>query len=183
MGGFCQVPPASFYYLILTSAYFDFATPWILFLSLHLFDPNNSNFSLLQHLWSVVLISFLRIGLKSETAEVWFCGEKKCPHAFYLPLWNELTCTINMKSLLPHFLFSLSTNRNAFRFLLLLFICAERGISSFYFCFVLLQQTVSDIERGWILVSKDQHRQLKSLQEKGSKKEVSKATFSRWFCH
>lgn len=33
-------------------------------------------------------------------------------------------------------------------------------------------QTVSDIERGWILVNKDQHRQLKSLQEKGSKKEV-----------
>uniref|UniRef100_A0AAQ5XBB7 Sorting nexin-17 n=1 Tax=Amphiprion ocellaris TaxID=80972 RepID=A0AAQ5XBB7_AMPOC len=31
--------------------------------------------------------------------------------------------------------------------------------------------TVSDIERGWILVNKDQHRQLKSLQEKGSKKE------------
>ncbi|XP_075940250.1 sorting nexin-17 isoform X1 [Anarhichas minor] len=30
---------------------------------------------------------------------------------------------------------------------------------------------VSDIERGWILVNKDQHRQLKSLQEKGSKKE------------
>lgn len=38
----------------------------------------------------------------------------------------------------------------------------------------LLHQTVSDIERGWILVNKDQHRQLKSLQEKGSKKEVSK---------
>uniref|UniRef100_A0A3Q2PV20 Sorting nexin-17 n=1 Tax=Fundulus heteroclitus TaxID=8078 RepID=A0A3Q2PV20_FUNHE len=36
---------------------------------------------------------------------------------------------------------------------------------------VLLLQTVSDIERGWILVNKDQHRQLKSLQEKGSKKE------------
>lgn len=35
-------------------------------------------------------------------------------------------------------------------------------------------QTVSDIERGWILVNKDQHRQLKSLQEKGSKKEVSR---------
>lgn len=34
-------------------------------------------------------------------------------------------------------------------------------------------QTVSDIERGWILANKDQHRQLKSLQEKGSKKEVS----------
>uniref|UniRef100_A0AAZ3RF81 Sorting nexin-17 n=1 Tax=Oncorhynchus tshawytscha TaxID=74940 RepID=A0AAZ3RF81_ONCTS len=32
-------------------------------------------------------------------------------------------------------------------------------------------RTVSDIERGWILVNKDQHRQLKSLQEKGSKKE------------
>lgn len=36
------------------------------------------------------------------------------------------------------------------------------------------RQTVSDIERGWILVNKDQHRQLKSLQEKGSKKEVSR---------
>ncbi|XP_073191510.1 sorting nexin-17 isoform X1 [Lepidochelys kempii] len=32
-------------------------------------------------------------------------------------------------------------------------------------------QTVSDIERGWILVTKEQHRQLKSLQEKVSKKE------------
>lgn len=40
----------------------------------------------------------------------------------------------------------------------------------------LLLQTVSDIERGWILVNKDQHRQLKSLQEKGSKKEVSNGT-------
>lgn len=38
-------------------------------------------------------------------------------------------------------------------------------------------QTVSDIERGWILVNKDQHRQLKSLQEKGSKKEVSRSIF------
>uniref|UniRef100_A0AAY4AYK0 Sorting nexin-17 n=1 Tax=Denticeps clupeoides TaxID=299321 RepID=A0AAY4AYK0_9TELE len=28
-----------------------------------------------------------------------------------------------------------------------------------------------DIDRGWILVNKEQHRQLKSLQEKGSKKE------------
>ncbi|XP_019751747.1 sorting nexin-17 [Hippocampus comes] len=36
---------------------------------------------------------------------------------------------------------------------------------------LLYAQTVSDIERGWMLVSKDQHRQLKSLQEKGSKKE------------
>ncbi|KAK6294860.1 hypothetical protein J4Q44_G00340860 [Coregonus suidteri] len=36
---------------------------------------------------------------------------------------------------------------------------------------LLYTQTVSDIERGWILVNKDQHRQLKSLQEKGSKKE------------
>ncbi|MGH0133073.1 UNVERIFIED_CONTAM: hypothetical protein FKN15_045374, partial [Acipenser sinensis] len=34
-------------------------------------------------------------------------------------------------------------------------------------------ETVSDIERGWILVNKEQHRQLKSLQEKGSKKEDS----------
>ncbi|XP_041106989.1 sorting nexin-17 isoform X2 [Polyodon spathula] len=36
---------------------------------------------------------------------------------------------------------------------------------------LLYAQTVSDIERGWILVNKEQHRQLKSLQEKGSKKE------------
>ncbi|XP_064196985.1 sorting nexin-17 isoform X2 [Anguilla rostrata] len=36
---------------------------------------------------------------------------------------------------------------------------------------LLYAQTVSDIERGWILVNKDQHRQLQSLQEKGSKKE------------
>ncbi|XP_007891171.1 sorting nexin-17 isoform X1 [Callorhinchus milii] len=36
---------------------------------------------------------------------------------------------------------------------------------------LLYVQTVSDIERGWILVNKEQHRQLKSLQEKGSKKE------------
>lgn len=33
-------------------------------------------------------------------------------------------------------------------------------------------QTVADIERGWILANKEQHRQLKSLQEKVSKKEV-----------
>ncbi|XP_019663757.1 sorting nexin-17 isoform X3 [Ailuropoda melanoleuca] len=37
---------------------------------------------------------------------------------------------------------------------------------------LLYAQTVSDIERGWILVTKEQHRQLKSLQEKVSKKEV-----------
>ncbi|XP_068135893.1 sorting nexin-17 isoform X1 [Hyperolius riggenbachi] len=36
---------------------------------------------------------------------------------------------------------------------------------------LLYAQTVSDIERGWIQVSKEQHRQLKSLQEKVSKKE------------
>ncbi|XP_041109054.1 sorting nexin-17-like isoform X1 [Polyodon spathula] len=36
---------------------------------------------------------------------------------------------------------------------------------------LLYAQTVSDTERGWILVNKEQHRQLKSLQEKGSKKE------------
>uniref|UniRef100_A0A1A8FTX0 Sorting nexin-17 n=1 Tax=Nothobranchius korthausae TaxID=1143690 RepID=A0A1A8FTX0_9TELE len=36
---------------------------------------------------------------------------------------------------------------------------------------LLYGQTVSDVERGWILVNKEQHRQLKSLQEKGSKKE------------
>ncbi|KAM6123312.1 LOW QUALITY PROTEIN: sorting nexin-17 [Pterocles gutturalis] len=35
----------------------------------------------------------------------------------------------------------------------------------------LLLGTVSDIEHGWILVNKEQHRQLKSLQEKVSKKE------------
>lgn len=39
-------------------------------------------------------------------------------------------------------------------------------------------QTVSDIERGWILVNKDQQRQLKSLQEKGSKKEVKRLPLS-----
>uniref|UniRef100_A0A8D3D4T7 Sorting nexin 17 n=1 Tax=Scophthalmus maximus TaxID=52904 RepID=A0A8D3D4T7_SCOMX len=39
------------------------------------------------------------------------------------------------------------------------------------FLVFLLHQTVADIERGWILVNKDQHRQLKSLQDKGSKKE------------
>ncbi|KAM6433904.1 sorting nexin-17 isoform 1-T1 [Rhynochetos jubatus] len=33
------------------------------------------------------------------------------------------------------------------------------------------RQTVSDIEHGWIVVNKEQHRQLKSLQEKVSKKE------------
>uniref|UniRef100_A0AAY4AYH8 PX domain-containing protein n=1 Tax=Denticeps clupeoides TaxID=299321 RepID=A0AAY4AYH8_9TELE len=36
---------------------------------------------------------------------------------------------------------------------------------------LLYAQTVTDIDRGWILVNKEQHRQLKSLQEKGSKKE------------
>uniref|UniRef100_A0A8D0L100 Sorting nexin-17 n=1 Tax=Sphenodon punctatus TaxID=8508 RepID=A0A8D0L100_SPHPU len=36
---------------------------------------------------------------------------------------------------------------------------------------LLYAQTVSDIEQGWILVNKEQHRQLKSLQEKVSKKE------------
>lgn len=36
---------------------------------------------------------------------------------------------------------------------------------------LLYAQTLWDIERGWILVNKDQHRQLKSLQEKGSRKE------------
>nr|XP_034966227.1 sorting nexin-17 [Zootoca vivipara] len=37
---------------------------------------------------------------------------------------------------------------------------------------LLYAQTVADIERGWILANKEQHRQLKSLQEKVSKKEV-----------
>ncbi|KAM4694069.1 sorting nexin-17 [Discoglossus pictus] len=37
---------------------------------------------------------------------------------------------------------------------------------------LLYAQTLSDIERGWVLVSKEQHRQLKSLQEKVSKKEL-----------
>ncbi|XP_013918089.1 PREDICTED: sorting nexin-17 [Thamnophis sirtalis] len=36
---------------------------------------------------------------------------------------------------------------------------------------LLYAQTVADIERGWILANKEQHRQLKSLQEKVSKKE------------
>ncbi|XP_053107170.1 sorting nexin-17 isoform X2 [Hemicordylus capensis] len=36
---------------------------------------------------------------------------------------------------------------------------------------LLYAQTVADLERGWILASKEQHRQLKSLQEKVSKKE------------
>ncbi|XP_023579376.1 sorting nexin-17-like isoform X2 [Octodon degus] len=36
---------------------------------------------------------------------------------------------------------------------------------------LLYAQTVSDIERGWILVTKEQHQQLTSLQEKVSKKE------------
>ncbi|NWQ69405.1 SNX17 protein, partial [Neopipo cinnamomea] len=36
---------------------------------------------------------------------------------------------------------------------------------------LLYAQTVSDIEHGWIVVNKEQHRQLKSLQEKVSKKE------------
>lgn len=35
---------------------------------------------------------------------------------------------------------------------------------------------MSDIEHGWILVNKEQHRQLKSLQEKVSKKEVGEGT-------
>ncbi|KAF6716098.1 Sorting nexin-17 [Oryzias melastigma] len=43
---------------------------------------------------------------------------------------------------------------------------------------LLYAQTVSDIERGWILVNKDQQRQLKSLQEKGSKKEVKRLPLS-----
>ena len=38
---------------------------------------------------------------------------------------------------------------------------------------LLYAQTVADIEHGWILVTKEQHQQLKSLQEKVSKKEVS----------
>lgn len=36
---------------------------------------------------------------------------------------------------------------------------------------LLYAQAVSDVERGWVLVTKEQHRQLKSLQEKVSKKE------------
>lgn len=39
---------------------------------------------------------------------------------------------------------------------------------------LLFLQTVADIERGWILANKEQHRQLKSLQEKVSKKEVGR---------
>lgn len=41
-------------------------------------------------------------------------------------------------------------------------------------------QTVSDIEHGWILVNKEQHRQLKSLQEKVSKKEVGEEGSKPW---
>ncbi|KAM9382706.1 sorting nexin-17 isoform 1-T1 [Phaethornis superciliosus] len=41
---------------------------------------------------------------------------------------------------------------------------------------LLYAQTVSDIEHRWILVNKEQHRQLKSLQEKVSKKEVGEGT-------
>lgn len=48
------------------------------------------------------------------------------------------------------------------------YVCVKMNVCS------LPDQTVSDIERGWILVNKDQHRQLKSLQEKNSKKEVSR---------
>ncbi|KAM4771651.1 sorting nexin-17 [Rhinophrynus dorsalis] len=36
---------------------------------------------------------------------------------------------------------------------------------------LLYAQTVCDVERGWLQVNKEQHRQLKSLQEKVSKKE------------
>ncbi|TRZ01331.1 hypothetical protein DNTS_025524, partial [Danionella cerebrum] len=36
---------------------------------------------------------------------------------------------------------------------------------------LLYVQTMADVERGWILANKEQHKQLKSLQEKGSKKE------------
>ncbi|NP_001080742.1 sorting nexin 17 S homeolog [Xenopus laevis] len=36
---------------------------------------------------------------------------------------------------------------------------------------LLYAQAVSDVERGWVQVTKEQHRQLKSLQEKVSKKE------------
>lgn len=39
---------------------------------------------------------------------------------------------------------------------------------------------MSDIEHGWILVNKEQHRQLKSLQEKVSKKEVGEEGTMPW---
>lgn len=57
---------------------------------------------------------------------------------------------------------------------LLYFVSVHRDELNFLFT---LHQTVSDVDRGWILVNKDQHRQLKSLQEKGSKKEVISLRF------
>ena len=33
-------------------------------------------------------------------------------------------------------------------------------------------QAVSDLNRGWVLGSKEQHKQLKALQDKNSKREV-----------
>lgn len=48
----------------------------------------------------------------------------------------------------------------------------EVGRQAAAFPHLFFSQTVADIERGWILANKEQHRQLKSLQEKVSKKEV-----------
>ena len=33
-------------------------------------------------------------------------------------------------------------------------------------------KAVNDVDRGWLMASKEQHKQLTSLQKKGSKKEV-----------
>ncbi len=38
---------------------------------------------------------------------------------------------------------------------------------------LLYVQSVSDVERGWVMASKDQLKQLDALKQKGSKKEVS----------
>lgn len=77
-----------------------------------------------------------------------------------------LTCTVYMKCLGCDFSHLYQRKHKN----LLCFVHLFRKMNFLF----LPHQTVSDIEQGWILVNKDQHRQLKSLQEKGSKKEVSK---------
>lgn len=37
---------------------------------------------------------------------------------------------------------------------------------------LLYVQAVSDLDRGWLIASKEQHKQLDQLQSRGSKKEV-----------
>lgn len=37
---------------------------------------------------------------------------------------------------------------------------------------LLYVQAVSDIDRGWVIADKEQHRRLAALQQKNSKKEV-----------